>query len=112
MGRISVGEAIGAGFALIRREPVIFGAWCAIYFLVSAVPQAFVWPQMMQVYQSMGSDPEAVLAAQSRMGAYQPISLIATLAVFAVMPAAIFRAALFPEDRRFLYMRLGMREFW
>jgi hypothetical protein len=112
MQRIAVGEAIGAGFGLIRREPVTFLVWCAAYFLVSAVPQAFVWPQMMQVYQSMGSDPQAVLAAQSRMGAYQPISLILALAIFAVMPAAIFRAALFPDDRRFFYLRLGLREFW
>lgn len=112
MGRISVGEALGAGFALIRREPVAFLVWCAIYFLISALPRAVVWPQMMEVYRSIGSNPQAALPAQSRLGAYQPVSLILGLALFAVMPAAIFRAVLFPEDRRFFYLRLGMREFW
>lgn len=112
MGRISIGEAIVAGFALIRREPATFLVWCAGYFLVSAVPQALVWPQVTEVYRSIGSDPQAMLAAQSQLGAAQSIGLLLGLVIMAVLPAAIFRAVLFPGERRVFYLRLGMREFW
>ncbi|MBX3483858.1 hypothetical protein [Phenylobacterium sp.] len=112
MGRIAVGEAIGAGFGLIRREPLTFLAWCALYFLVSAAPQAIVWPQMMEIYRTAGSDPAAALATPSSLGAYQPIAILLGLALMVVAPAAIFRSVLFPDERRFFYLRLGMRELW
>lgn len=116
MGRISVGEAIGAGFGMIRRDPVTFLVWCFGYYLISVVPQALAWPHVTEMYRSMGPDAAAnsaaILAAQSNMTVYQLVGFVTTIVIFVVAPAAIFRAALFPDQRRFFYLRLGLREFW
>lgn len=109
---MSVGEAVGAGFGLIRREPATFLVWCGAYALIYAAPQALLWSQMTQAFRSLDSDPQAVLAAQSSFGAFQPLSILLSLLTFAVAPAAVFRAILFVDQRRFFYLRLGMRELW
>jgi hypothetical protein len=114
MGRIAVGEAIGAGFGLIRRDPVTFLVWCLGYYLISVVPQALAWPQTVEIYR-LSADPDAsgtVLASQAGLGLYPLIGFVAALVAMVIGPAAIFRAALFPHERRFFYLRLGLREFW
>jgi hypothetical protein len=116
MREISAGQALGAGFRLIGREPAAFAAWCAVYFVLGVLPQGLVMGPSLSMMQALGSGngptSPAVLAAQEQMSRLQPVSLISGLLVFAVLPAAIFRAMLRPDDRGFLYLRLGMREVW
>jgi hypothetical protein len=116
MGEISGREALFAGFRLIGREPAAFLVWCVICFALGIAPQMLsVGPtlQMMGALAAGGdvAGPE-ILAAQQRMMAYQPLIYLSSLALMALIPAAVFRAVLMPEDRGFLYLRLGAREFW
>jgi hypothetical protein len=116
MDRISIGQAVSAGFRLIGRDPVAFAAWCAAYFVVGSLPTLLAWPEVANLYKALGSGGEltspAVLAAQQRTAIYQPISMITGLIVLVCLPAAVLRAVIFPDDRRFLYLRLSAREFW
>lgn len=117
MNKISVGDALGAGFRLIAREPAAFAVWCLGYFLVGAIPAALMWPDVSSMYAAMGegtdflTDPQ-FLAAQRRMAVIQPLSMLTGLAVFVGIPSAATRAVLFPDDRRFFYLRVSMRELW
>ena len=116
MGEISGREALFAGFRLIAREPAAFLAWCVVCFLLGIAPQALSLGPTLQMMGAMAagggvSSPE-VLAAQQQMMAYQPLIYLSSLALMALIPAAVFRAILLPEDRGFLYLRLGAREFW
>jgi hypothetical protein len=44
--------------------------------------------------------------------AMQPVLLVTSLAVRAILTAAVFRAVLEPDERRWFYLRLGARELW
>lgn len=116
MGRISVGEAISAGFKVIGREPASFAVWCVIYLAINFLPMLTMLPETLALYRGLGAGGQAddaqMLDAANRISALQPLSYLALLAVTAVLPAAVFRAVLSPNDRRFFYLRLGMREFW
>src|SRR5688572_6524169 len=98
MIRISVGQAVSAGFRLIMREPVAFLAWCGGYFAVSAIPLVLSWSDMASFYAALGSAPNltdpSIVALQQRMAVYQPISMLTGLIVMVCLPAAAMRAVL------------------
>jgi hypothetical protein len=117
MGTISARAALGAGFRLIAREPLAFLAWCVAYFLVGVLPQLVMLDALvpfMAAFMAAGGDPNnaALVAAESRMGRYSILSYLSSFVTITVIPGAVFRAILFPEDRRFLYLRVGAREGW
>lgn len=109
--KIAVGQALGAGFRLIGREPLAFAAWCGVYFLLGAIPLAFTWADTQALYAELAAG-DAEAAANAPWGAVETISLIVSLAYMIVMPAAVMRAILFPADRNFFYLRFGPRELW
>jgi hypothetical protein len=116
MGEISGREALFAGFRLIAREPAAFLVWCVVYFLLGIAPQMLSLGPTLQMVGAMmaGGDVSSpdVMAAQQQVMAYQPLVYLSSLAIMALIPSAVFRAVLLPEDRGFLYLRLGAREFW
>jgi hypothetical protein len=124
MRDFSAGEAIGAGFRLIGREPIAVLAWTAIYFLIGFLPQMAVFAAFMPDMAAMTHDSMAAAARgeaasagemmrmQLKMMQLQPISWLSGLVSLAIILGAIYRAILFPGDRRFFYLRLSMREVW
>jgi hypothetical protein len=114
--KISGREALLAGVRLIAREPAAFAVWCVLTFAIGVVPQMLSIGASLQMLGAVASGgamstPE-VMAAQQRVMAYQPLIYLSSLALIALVPSAIFRAILRPDDRAFLYLRLGAREFW
>lgn len=117
MYRISVGQAVGAGFRLIGREPVAFAAWCAVCFVIYGVPQMLMFSNMgpmLQALAASGGDATnaKVLEAEAAMMRYQPLSYLAYLALILILPGAVFRAVLRPEERSVLFLKVGAAELW
>lgn len=116
MSAISIGQALGAGFRLIGREPQAFAVWCGCYFVMALIPSLLGWEQTRAIYASFGDasgDARASMAAaQAQLGGGRPWVVVLGLAPMIVLPAAMFRAALYPDDRRFFYLRLSRRELW
>lgn len=120
MGRISAGEAIGAGFRLIGREPVAFLAWALAYLVVGMLPQLWAISAMLPLWSTMlaeaglgaGPDMADMMRLQAHMMMVQPVSYLTSLVSQALLLGAVYRAVLFPDDRRFFYLRFGVRELW
>ncbi|MBU1378904.1 MAG: hypothetical protein KKE02_05115 [Alphaproteobacteria bacterium] len=115
MNRLSGRQALAAGFGLIVREPGAFLVWCVVCFVLGIVPSMLsIGPTlaMMGALADGGANSPDVLAAQAQVMRYQPLSYLGSLAVMVLVPPAIFRAVLFPEDRGVMYLKLGAREFW
>jgi len=93
---LATGEALGAGFRVIRRAPAAFGVWIAIEFGVSLVLQLLLG--------ALGA------TSPSAMVALYPLVLGASLVTSVVITAAVFRAVLTPDDSRGFYVRLGAQE--
>jgi hypothetical protein len=117
MGTISVRTALGAGFRLIRREPLAFLAWCVAYFFVGVLPQLVMLDALipfMEAFRASGGDASdpAVLAAVERMGHYYLLYGLSVFVSATVIPGAVFRAVLAPQDRRAFFLRVGAGEGW
>lgn len=114
MREFSVAEAITAGFRLIGRDPVAFLAWTLVYGVVGLLPQFFGMMMGFNAMTTLGSaaTPEAMTEAMAPLQRLQPISIISSTVSGLLLYGAIYRAVLFPDDRRFLYLRLGGRELW
>lgn len=116
MQKVSGRVALLAGVRLIGREPAAFAVWCLITFAIGVVPQMLSVGASLQMLGVLaaGGDVNApeVMAAQQRVMAFQPLIYLSSMLMIALVPAAVFRAVLRPDDRAFLYLRLGGREFW
>ncbi|MBI1200283.1 MAG: hypothetical protein GC203_20685 [Phenylobacterium sp.] len=117
MGTLSARAALGAGFRLIAREPLAFAAWCGAYFLVGVVPQLVMLDALvplMAAFMASGGDPNdaAFVAAEARMARYSILSYLSSFVTITVIPGAVFRAILAPDERRFFYLRIGAQEGW
>ncbi len=116
MERISGRRALAAGFGLITREPAAFLVWCVVCFALTIAPQILSIGPMLQTFAGLakGVDPstEAMMAAQGEISRYQGVVFLCSLLALTLLPAAAFRAVLFPEDKGVMYLKLGAREFW
>jgi len=124
MGEFSADRAITAGFRLIGREPAAFLVWIVAYLVIGVAPQmgafALILPQWSRLMQEVAAsaasnstmNSAAMMRAQFGMLQLEPLIWITSLVSHTVLFAAVYRAVLFPEDRRFFYLRLGGRELW
>lgn len=121
MAKFSASDAVGAGFALIRRRPLSVFAWGLFAVLVvygPLIPTAgsivASYVDLMQVSMHPGATPDVsrVMAVEMRffqaMAWMWPLGLIAA----AINLAAVFRAVLEPNNRGFASLRIGMQEVW
>ena len=73
MATFSIGEAVGSGFALIRREPVAVMAWGLTYFVVAILPQIVMFglllPDFITIFR------EAATSAAAETGTATPAQL-------------------------------------
>lgn len=107
-------EAVAAGFNLIRREPTAFLVWCVVTFVLGVAPQMLTFGSMIQSFAVIGTggSAEEILAAQQQMMRFMPLNYLCGFAILLLLPPAIFRAVLRPEEGGFLFMRLGPAEWW
>lgn len=107
-------EALAAGFNLIRREPAAFLVWCVVVFVLGVAPQMLTFGSMIQSFAVIGTggSPEEIMAAQQQMMRFMPLNYLCGFAILLLLPTAIFRAVLRPEEGGFMFMRLGPAEWW
>lgn len=121
MEGLSVSEAIGSGFGVIRRAPWSVVAW-AVAMLVVTIPQLFLVgsaaPDLIGLYQRASThaggppDPVPMFALQQKMAGLQVVVMVTSIVEIVVLTGAIFRAVLEPSARRWAYLRLGVQELW
>jgi len=117
-------DAAFEGFRLVRRNPMALVAWTLLYAVVSlaslfalstAIGPMTEWAERMETLesQSPSATPEQVLEAFQGLGQVMlslgwliPVSL----AVTAMLMAAVARGVLNPRAGGFGYLRLGMDE--
>jgi hypothetical protein len=118
MSELSIGDAVGAGFQLIRRRPFEVLAW-GLAGLATAVATFGVFGSYYAsvlgalvrgggVVNPMAS-PEGLASFQRMQGSSFLLSLFSAF-VDCVVYCAVFRAIIHPEQRRFAYLRIGAPE--
>lgn len=122
MKAFSIESALGAGFRLIKREPLAVLMWGLAYAAATVVIQAIamgpaIWTMIGAGLDGLLSSPEQAAEAYEAAAAANalltvPLVLLLSIGAYAVLYGAIARAELHPEDRRFFFLRLSKREFW
>ena len=118
MKAFSIEKALGAGFGLIRREPLAVLMWGLAYAVMTVLIQAVAMgPELGAAITGALSNPagaEATVekAMQANALFTFPLVFLLSIAAYAILYGAIVRAELHPEDRRFFFLRLSRRELW
>lgn len=118
MASFSVTDAAFAGFRLMRERPKVILTWAAFMFVGSMISAALAMitgvadgVTKLQALEAAGNtDPSLVLGALSDMGGFFVLLLAFSLAFYAVLFAAAYRAYLRPEDRAVGALRFGADE--
>jgi len=107
-------EALAAGFRVIGREPAAFLVWCVVIFGLGVAPQMLSIGSTIQSFAVIGSggSPDQILAAQQEMMRFMPLNYLCGFLIMLLLPPAIFRAVLRPEEGGFMFMRVGPAEWW
>lgn len=120
MIKLDVIKAAFAGFGVIGRNPLAVLVWAAFLLVVGVLPilgllGGFIASIMqLAALETAGAEPtpEQVMPLLGSFFAMIPVLMIAGLVLRTVLTSAIFRAVLFPEDKRWFYLRFGARELW
>jgi hypothetical protein len=123
----SIGDAVGSGFELIARRPLSVLAWAAVYLVLVVIPALVhfaairpVWTAMIHTWMEGmrdGGRPDfsEIQSYQMQMadaGGLMWLVMVGVLATWAILSAAVYRAVLEPENKRFASLRLGAQELW
>ncbi|HZZ35969.1 MAG TPA: hypothetical protein VFE03_09605 [Caulobacteraceae bacterium] len=120
MAEIAVGEAITAGFSVIRRQPAAVLFWGAAQLAFTALIVSVLAPLYIAMFSeaaraaASGEAPDP-LAFQGAAMQMQGLSMLLNLlgaAVGAVVYCAVFRSVLHPEQSRWGYLRVGSAELY
>lgn len=120
MAAIDIGRAATAGLRVIARNPVAVLAWAGVLLLVGVLPVAGLVTTVLGSIVELAEaeragvepSPEAIMPMMSAIFAMQPVLLITGMGVRAILTAAIFRAVLELDQKRWFYLRLGAQELW
>jgi len=114
MAQIAVGEAITAGFGLIRRRPMAVLAWGLVQIGLAVAIFGLMAPFYIAIFGQLASgdepDPMALQAASMQMQGFSMLLNLVSAGVSALLYCAVFRAILHPEQSRWGYLRLGAAE--
>jgi len=123
MAEVSVGAAVGEGFALIRRAPATVLIWGFAQVGLLAVVFAVLSPVYAAMFEAFRT--AAATGAGAGAGAFQSMNPavmqtqglsylvdIVEVGFAAVLYCAAYRAVLHPEQNRFGYLRVGMPELY
>lgn len=109
--------ALGAGFSLIRREPVSVLLWGAVYLGFAFLPMLVFLPVLGSTFlesfrAASGGAPDGAPAALGLLGGLaQFAQIVFGLISAALIYSAIYRATLRPAERGFAYLRFSVEEF-
>jgi hypothetical protein len=120
MAEIDIGDAVGAGFGLIRRRPLAVLAWgvlpMAVFLVVFLLFGGAVVAAIVNLARASegGAEPppQQILALIGSMFGAILILILVMVVVGAMLRAAVFRAELEPENSSGAYLRLGGQELW
>jgi hypothetical protein len=119
MAAISIGDAIGEGFGLIRRRPVSVLTWGAARTVFSFSVVALMAPIFMTMFtgalsaaKTGGAPPTAELASIMQLQGLNSLLSIGGAFLGTILYCAVTRSVLFPEQSRFAYMRVGAAELF
>lgn len=114
MSKFSASDAAFVGFRLVREHPRTVAVWAVLMTVLSLVSSTLTillaGPQLtafMEMNAQNTASPEEMLAAMGGLAPLIGISLIYSLALYAVMLAAVNRMVLRPADSRSAYLGLG-----
>jgi hypothetical protein len=120
MAEVSIGDAIGAGFQLIRRQPLVVMTWG----LAGLLTGVMAWSVFGSFYVGLVSEfmrsggtvnpmtsPDMMQRARSVQGASFLVSLVGVF-VDCVVYCAVFRSVIHPGQGRFAYLRIGAPELF
>jgi len=102
---VTVGSILGGTFRFVGQNIGKVAIWSGIMSLLSLLSMAGMQP----FYAARVASLQSEVPAAPNLGAFALVVLI-SLVAFIILWAAVFRAALFPEQSRFAYLRLGMDE--
>ena len=121
MAEISIGDAVGSGFGLIRSRPLAVFVWGGVKTAFLAGFFALMAPMYVAMFTQIAHQAASGAAAAPNPAAlagmmqYQSLSLllqVVGLFVNAVLYCAVFRAVIHPDQNRFACMRLGAAELF
>jgi len=116
-------DAAFEGFRLVRREPRVLLAWTLLYLLVTVSQLVAMVLNRSEIAEGLRTlegvsargpqsqaEMELILEAYGQMTCYSFWILPLSIVVGSVLSAGVARGVLFPEERKFGYLRLGMDE--
>ncbi|PTS89780.1 MULTISPECIES: hypothetical protein [unclassified Caulobacter] len=117
MSKFSASDAAFVGFRLVREHPRTVAIWAAamtvLSLSVSALTIQLAGPQLAE-FMAMSSEtnpePAAVLGIMKGLAPVMLLSIVYSVALYAVMLAAVNRMIQRPADDRSAYLRLGQDE--
>lgn len=119
MADFSVGEAVGAGFGLIRRQPLSVIVWGFVLLIMQLLVMMNFGPlysaMATQVLTNPAAGPAGILATEGQFPQALAIgNLLSFLQLFVggIIYCAVFRAVLRPDAPGVAYLRLGMAELF
>ncbi len=115
MAKVKVFEAATEGFRLIRREPKAVFSWGAVLAVLLGVPVTLLVRSLAPMMADATSAAEVgggLPSSAATMIGLAPFIWILGLLAYTVLVGAVLRATLNPDDRRYLYLRLGKAELW
>ena len=121
MAQISIGGALGSGFGVIRRRPLLVLLWGFIPMLLAAAGLAVMAPTYLAIFGAAAQQAQSGAAGTPPdMSALMPQMMMTSglswlinlgqLLVSAIINCAVWRAVLHPEKRGFAYLQLGAPE--
>ena len=116
--QFSASDAAVSGFRLVREHPRTIAVWAVVMTVISVINTVLVvkffgpsLSALMDLQAAGGeTDPTELAKALEPLAPFYMISLLYTLALYAVMMAALNRLILRPQDDRAAYLRLGVDE--
>lgn len=121
--KIAAAESAFEGFRLVRREPRTVLWWTLLYFVFAVIQLGAIYLNRenvaagLAVIESFGDrmpstaeDFNRLMAGYNQSTSHGLMLLPIALIIGSVFSAAVARAVLFPEDKTYGYLRLGMDE--
>lgn len=116
MAEISVGDAVGAGFSLVRRRPGSVLLWGSVQTAVFGLTFALLMPMYAVLFAQAANAKLGAPPSAPDMAAILPYQMLSYLLNFgsvfvaAVLHCAIFRSIVHPDRSSFASLRLGTTE--
>ena len=118
MAEISIGDAVGSGFALVRSRPTSVLLWGLVELAMLALTVALFMPMLGTVFAEMAKAKAGVGAGvapteMAKMMQFQALNYLLNFArgfVATILYCAIFRSVIHPEQRSFGGLRVGATE--